>query len=1541
TPFSFVFNPDGAKIFVMGSNGDDINSYTLSTAYDVSTAVFDGEEERLPVNSFDTSPFGLAFSPDGTKMFVVGASTDAIYEFNLFDIAPEIDGTVADQEVNDRSTIAPFADILITEGNNQAVTATITLDDNAKGVLSGADLTGTGPYTVAATTSDLLQTILRNLIFDPTDDRVSSGSTETTTFTLAISDGNLIANNTETTVITSTDPNVESIVLVGDPGRFDTTIDFIVTFGENVTGVNVSDFTLNTSEFITASLSGVSGSDNLYTVTVASISGDGIISINLNESGTGIQDGAGNQVIGGFESRDYHIAGFAYDIANAVYLGVEEGLNVGNQEGNPHDLVFTPDGLKMFLLGSSGDDINQYNLSSAYDVSTAVFDATGTFSVRAQESNPYGLAFNNDGTKMFIVGETSDFISQYTLSVPYDVLSATFDGDSERFSVAGQEASPSDLAFNHDGTKLFVLGFSSDVINQYTLTSPYDVSTSVFDGVDERFFVNGQESTPRSFTFSIDGMEVFVMGNSGDDINSYTLASAYDISTAVFNGNDERFSVNLQDPSPYGLTFKPDGTKMFVVGASTDFVYEYVLKDVAPEIEGVLVGQEVNDRSSVNPFADIIIIEGNNQNVSATITLDNNAKGILSGDDLTGSGPYAIAAATATEMQDILRSIAFNPTDDRVTSGFPEITRFTLVINDGTFTTSNNSTTTITTTDPKVSNIVLANSPDQFDTTVDFIVTFGEDVTGVDISDFILNSSENVSSSLAGINGSGNEYIITVESISGDGVIDIDLLTTGTDIQDGGGNSIIGGFNAGEYHYSGYSYDVSNAIYAGIDEGLFVGSQESTPTSIQFNTDGTKMFLIGSSGDEVNQYRLASAYDISTAVYDNITFSLRSQDRTTYGLVFNPEGTKMFVLGATGDNVYQYSVATPFDMSTVTYDGNGELFSCSPQESDPRDLRFSNDGLKLFILGRTFIHSYTLDSPYDVSTALYDGVGERFAVNSQEGSPFSLNFNLDGTKLYILGNSNRQVISYTLAEAFDVSTATFDGNDERLNVNGQASNSLGLTFKPDGTKMYVMDNSSNYIYEYDLANIVPELVNPIVRIEAFEDDNFNFEVPENTFRDLNLSTELRYEASLESGGGLPGWLTYDDISNTFSGTPTNDDVATFSVELTAFDDLGTSAIDIFELEVVNVNDVPTLTPIADQITNEGQVVSFSTSVSDVDVGDTFTWTVDQLSRNKGVTVFNSGEVSWKPGEDYDGLNDVTVTVTDAGGLSASQSLTITVNEVNNAPTISRIGDKEVVESNTLAFTVIARDRDPVEQIIAYSIDASSTGKGMSIDAATGAFSWTVDNQDVGFHDVTVEVTDGDLTASEIFTIRVREENIAPVLTTIGNRTVNAFTPLSFTVTATDANADESFIFSLETTSSLPNSISFNEITGEFNWTPRQVGTYEITISVSDGIASDSEAFTIEVQEPLSTELETKQEVTIFPNPVQRDLQININGPDMGWLSIQLYNLNGQVVLERNVQKTEQLIELTLDITGLNSGVYVLKTKVGSTESTPVNVIKVD
>ena len=91
----------------------------------------------------------------------------------------------------------------------------------------------------------------------------------------------------------------------------------------------------------------------------------------------------------------------------------------------------------MYVVGYAGDDVNEYNLSTAYDVSTASY--VHRYSVLANSQLAYGMSFNNDGTKMYIVNPygTSDDIDEYILSTAFDVSSASY---SQRLLVANREA---------------------------------------------------------------------------------------------------------------------------------------------------------------------------------------------------------------------------------------------------------------------------------------------------------------------------------------------------------------------------------------------------------------------------------------------------------------------------------------------------------------------------------------------------------------------------------------------------------------------------------------------------------------------------------------------------------------------------------------------------------------------------------------------------------------------------------------------------------------------------------------------------------------------------------------------------------------------------------------------------------------------------------------------------------------------------------------------------------------------------------------------
>ena len=76
-----------------------------------------------------------------------------------------------------------------------------------------------------------------------------------------------------------------------------------------------------------------------------------------------------------------------------------------------------------------------------------------------------------------------------------------------------------------------------------------------------------------------------------------------------------------------------------------------------------------------------------------------------------------------------------------------------------------------------------------------------------------------------------------------------------------------------------------------------MSSEDGSPSDIKFNTNGTKMFIIGKSNDKVFEYTLTTGFDVSTASYSSNSFDISGQETAPNGLAFNTNGTKMFIVG--------------------------------------------------------------------------------------------------------------------------------------------------------------------------------------------------------------------------------------------------------------------------------------------------------------------------------------------------------------------------------------------------------------------------------------------------------------------------------------------------------------------------------------------------------------------------------------------------------------------------------------------------------------------
>ena len=242
-------------------------------------------------------------------------------------------------------------------------------------------------------------------------------------------------------------------------------------------------------------------------------------------------------------------------------------MYIGTQEGSVLGITMSADGTKLYAVGNGTDTIYQYTLSTPYDLSTGSY-ASKSLSVAAQATTPQGIAISGDGLKVYVVDSVTDTIYQYTLATANDISTGTY--ASKSLSVAAQDISPAGLIVSPDGSKLYISGLSGDKIYQYTLSTPYDLSTGSY--ASKSLSVAAQETNPYGLAMSSAGDIVYVIGNGTDTIYQYTLSTPYDISTGSYASKS--LSIAGLESNAAALFIAPDGNNIYFAGQTTDYVYQ-------------------------------------------------------------------------------------------------------------------------------------------------------------------------------------------------------------------------------------------------------------------------------------------------------------------------------------------------------------------------------------------------------------------------------------------------------------------------------------------------------------------------------------------------------------------------------------------------------------------------------------------------------------------------------------------------------------------------------------------------------------------------------------------------------------------------------------------------------------------------------------------------------------------------------------------------------------------------------------------------------
>jgi len=487
---------DGKQLLVANGADDIVMHYTLGTAWDISTASRIGTYDPAE----DANVSGVHLKPDNSKFFMLGGSNQTFYRYTLGSVNALTLGTgsFASTDVGKRI-----------QGNGGDVTLTST---------AGAyDTTGGSAFTDSST--------------------IASGSW-TMRGLKSAGDADGIGLTGYASTVTSSTSNTGDISANADGGvqGFEFSSDGTKLFAVD-----------NDDEIFTWNLSTAYDLSTLSYVTSLSTSPEQAPrGIHISDDGTnlyviGILHG------GNFTYRMYHwTLSTPYNLGTANYQGntYQHGVT---QPGGMH---VSSDGTKWFIGSTGNRAIYGFVMGTAFSMSTANYLGGNDLSLASfslgSTQGPKDFSFNSTGTKLWVL-HADGVVSLFNLSTAWDLTSATFDGATNR-----DMGSEIYLDVNDD----FLYGTTTaGIINEYSQgsvvapTSQYHIGVTNSNGqIDSQFWTDINSMTADQAAG--DGTVHYAV--STDDRTTWSVAKASDGVRPIVRDNSGTWQYNSD--ATYGST---------------------------------------------------------------------------------------------------------------------------------------------------------------------------------------------------------------------------------------------------------------------------------------------------------------------------------------------------------------------------------------------------------------------------------------------------------------------------------------------------------------------------------------------------------------------------------------------------------------------------------------------------------------------------------------------------------------------------------------------------------------------------------------------------------------------------------------------------------------------------------------------------------------------------------------------------------------------------------------------------------------------------
>ena len=236
-----------------------------------------------------------------------------------------------------------------------------------------------------------------------------------------------------------------------------------------------------------------------------------------------------------------------------------------------------------------------------------------------------------------------------------------------------------------------------------------------------------------------------------------------------------------------------------------------------------------------------------------------------------------------------------------------------------------------------------------------------------------------------------------------------------------------------------------------------------------FKPDGYELYVGDGVGQTVIQWSLSTAWDISTATYtDEINVSGQIGSEDLDAIFFSSDGTKMYIGDGSVTTIYQYTLTSAWDISTASYASKSFDYYATGGGSEMENIGIfiGDSGTKLFVCGHiasagsSRAQQFNLSTAWDISTAAYPGGTRWFTTPNRPNAIF---LNSAGSKVYITRYTTDDLIEYTLGTNWDFSTETLN---DTYDFSAEVANSAGIFYKPDGSKIYMLDWNADTLFQY-------------------------------------------------------------------------------------------------------------------------------------------------------------------------------------------------------------------------------------------------------------------------------------------------------------------------------------------------------------------------------------------------------------------------------------------------------------------------------------------